>query len=166
MLKRFASVGNNFYFSPEGSHFYFENIYIGNHVSIGYNADFIASRSKIIIGDHVVFAPHVSIRGGDHRFDIIGRYIDTVGDDEKLPENDKDVVFEGDSWVGMNVTILKGVTIGRGSIIAAGAVVTKDIPPYSIFGGIPGKIIGNRFTKEQIIEHERKLYGEVITIIK
>lgn len=166
MLKKFASVGNDFHFSPEGSHFYYKNIHIGNHVSIGYNADFIASRSKIIIGDHVVFAPHVSIRGGDHRFDIVGRYIDSISDFEKLPENDKDVVFEGDNWIGMNVTILKGVTIGRGSIIAAGAVVINNIPPYSISGGIPGKVLKKRFTRAQIIEHEILLYGKMITDYK
>jgi maltose O-acetyltransferase len=166
LLKRFASVGNDFLFNPEGSHFYCENIHIGNHVYIGYNADFIASRSKIIIGDHVVFAPHVSIRGGDHRFDIVGRYIDSITDSEKLPENDQDIVFEGDNWIGMNVTILKGVTIGRGAIIAAGAVVIKNVPPYAICGGVPGKMIKKRFTKEQIIEHEISLYGKVITDYK
>jgi len=165
-LKKFGSVGHDFHFSPESSHFYWKNIHIGNHVSIGYNADFIASRSKIIIGDHVVFAPHVSIRGGDHRFDIVGRYIDSISDLEKLPENDQDVVFEGDNWIGMNVTILKGVTIGRGAVIAAGTVVNKNIPPYSICGGIPGKVLKKRFTKAQIIEHEALLYGKVITDYK
>jgi len=163
MLKKFASIGNDFHFNPEGSHFYYKNIYIGNHVSIGYNADFVASRSKIIIGDHVVFAPHVSIRGGDHRYDLVGRFIDSITDSEKLPENDTDVVFEGDNWIGMNVTILKGVTIGRGAIIAAGSVVIKNIPPYSICGGIPGKVLKKRFTKAQIIEHETLLYSKVIT---
>jgi maltose O-acetyltransferase len=163
ILTKFASVGNDFHFSPDGSHFYYENIHIGNHVSIGYNADFVASRSRIIIGDHVVFAPHVSIRGGDHRFDIVGRYIDSITDSEKVPENDQDVVIEGDNWIGMNVTILKGVTIGRGTVVAAGAVVIKSIPPYSICGGIPARVLKKRFTKAQIIEHETVLYGKVIT---
>ena len=159
MLSKFAAVGTNFSFDPRGSRFSCENIYIGNHVNIGYNADFIATRSKIIIGEHVIFAPHVSIRGGDHRYDVIGRYIDNIKDSEKLPENDQNVFFEGDNWVGMNVTILKGVIIGRGAIIAAGTIVTRNIPAYCIFGGVPGRVLKYRFSEEQIIEHEFKLYN-------
>lgn len=60
----------------------------------------------------------------------------------------------------MNTTILKGVTIGRGCIVAAGAVVNKSTPPYSIVGGVPAKILRMRFTEEQIKEHERILYGK------
>lgn len=82
------------------------------------------------------------------------------GDQNKKPDDDKDVIIEGDSWFGINVTILSGVTIGRGSIIAAGAVVTKSCPPYSIIGGIPAKVLKFRFTIEEVMEHERKLYPE------
>ena len=63
------------------------------------------------------------------------------------------------SGVGCNVTILKGVTIGRGSVVAAGAVVTKSCPPYSIIGGVPAKIIKQRFTIDEIVKHEEILYG-------
>lgn len=155
--KRMGACGENVDFSPFDSVLYYPNLYVGNHVSIGYNADFVASRSKIIIKDHVVFGPHVSIRGGDHRVDIVGRFVDTVRDDEKLPENDQDVIFEGDNWIGMNSTILKGVTIGRGCIVAAGAVVNKSTPPYSIVGGVPAKVLKMRFSDEEIIAHEEIL---------
>ena len=57
------------------------------------------------------------------------------------------------------MTILKGVTIGRGSAVAAGAVVTKSCPPYSIIGGVPAKAIKQRFTLEEIVKHETILYG-------
>ena len=56
--------------------------------------------------------------------------------------------------------MVKGVTIGRGSVVAAGAVVTQSFPPYSIIGGVPAKLIKMRFTEEQIREHERLLYGK------
>lgn len=155
--KQFGSCGSNVYFSPYDCELTYRNMYIGNHVYIGPKADMVATRSNIIIGDHVVFGPNVSIRGGDHRTDLIGKYVDEVGDDLKLPENDADVVFEGDNWIGMNVTILKGVTIGRGAIIAAGAVVNKSIPAYSIAGGVPARVIKMRYTPEEIERHEKLL---------
>lgn len=155
--KKMIHCGSNVTFSPVNSVFTYESMYVGNNVSIGYHADFVATRSKIIIGDHVVFGPHVSIRGGDHRFDIPGRYIDSIKDEDKLPQNDADVVFEGDNWIGMNVTILKGVTIGFGSIVAAGSVVTKSIPSYSIAGGVPARVLKQRFSEHSIAEHEKSI---------
>lgn len=92
-----------------------------------------------------MFGPHVTVVTGDHRIDIPDRPMISVRDDEKLPENDQDVVIENDVWGGANATILKGVTIGTGSVISAGAVVTKDVPPYSIVGGVPAKVIKMRF---------------------
>ena len=153
--KQLLSCGYNVSFSPFDSVFTYYSIRIGNNVSIGYNADFVATRSKIIIGDHVVFGPHVSIRGGDHRFDIPGRYIDSIKDEDKLPQNDMDVVFEGDNWIGMNVTILKGFTIGFGSVVAAGAVVTRSIPPFSIAAGVPAKVIKPRFDRQGLERHKK-----------
>ena len=63
-------------------------------------------------------------------------------------------------WIGCNVTLLSGVTIGRGSTVAAGAVVSKSMPPYCICGGVPAKIIKFYWTIDQILEHEAKLYSE------
>jgi acetyltransferase-like isoleucine patch superfamily enzyme len=135
------------------------NIIVGNNVSIGVDTVFLTTRAKIIIGDHVVFGPRVTCISGDHRIDMIGRYIDTVTDKEKLPENDADIIFEGDNWIGANVTILKGVTIGKGAVVAAGAVVTKNVESYTIVGGVPAKKIGCRFNEEDMKEHEKMLYG-------
>ena len=67
------------------------------------------------------------------------------------------MVIEDGCWIGANVTILKGVTIGRGSVVAAGAVVTRSCPPYSIIGGVPARVIKPRFTAEEIEEHESLL---------
>jgi acetyltransferase-like isoleucine patch superfamily enzyme len=140
-----------------GCNFTWENVNIGNDVYIGPNAMFMCTRAKITIGDHVMFGPNVSMITGGHRIDLIGRYMKSVTNNEKLPENDKDITLEGDNWIGANTTILKGVTIGRGAVIAAGSVVTKDIPAYSIWGGIPAREIGVRFSKDEIVEHERIL---------
>lgn len=114
----------------------------------------MSTRAKIYIGDYVMTGPHITIITGDHRTDLIGRYMISVTDTEKLPENDADVVLSGDNWIGANVTILKGVTIGKGVIIAAGSVVTKDVPAYEIWGGIPAKKLKSRFTEAEITMHE------------
>lgn len=134
-----------------------ENIYIGNNVALGSGLKILSTRAKVIIGNDVMFGPDVTIITGDHRIDIPGRTMISITNEEKLSENDQDVILEGDNWIGANVIILKGVKIGFGAIIAAGAVVTQDIPPYSIFGGIPAKNIKIRFKEEEIIEHEQKL---------
>ena len=104
-----------------------------------------------------MFGPAVTIVSGDHRSDIIGKYMIEITDSEKRSEDDLDVVIEDDVWVGTGAIILKGVTIGRGSIIAAGALITKDVPPYSIVGGVPARVIKMRFTPEEIKRHENNL---------
>lgn len=91
---------------------------------------FYCTEAPLIIAKKVAFGPKPTIITGDHRIDVIGKYIlDSI---DKLPENDVLVVIEDDVWCGAHVTILKGVTIGRGSVVAAGAVVTKSFPAYSI----------------------------------
>lgn len=86
---------------------------------------------------------------------MLGKHIVDVK--ERWPENDGDVIIEDGVWCGAGVTILKGVTIGRDSVVAAGAVVTKSFPPYSIIGGVPAKLIKMRFTPDQIKIHEHLL---------
>ena len=62
-----------------------------------------------------------------------------------------------DVWIGFGAVLLSGVTIGRGAIVAAGSVVTRDVPPYAIAAGNPARTLSMRFTPEQIVEHERLL---------
>ena len=133
------------------------NLSIGDGSSIPKGSVFYCTKASLTIGKKVIFGPRPTIITGDHRIDIIGKYIIDVTDAEKLPENDLPVVIEDDVWCGANVTILKGVTIGRGSVVAAGAVVTKSFPPYSIIGGVPARLLKMRFTPEQIEEHEKRL---------
>lgn len=145
------------------------NLSVGDGTSIPKGSVFYCTQALLTIGKKVIFGPRPTIITGDHRIDIIGKYIIDVTDEEKksLKINDNGnvngnpydlpVVIEDDVWVGANVTILKGVTIGRGSVVAAGAVVTRSCPPYSIIGGVPAKVLKMRFTPEEIEEHERRV---------
>ena len=134
-----------------------ENIYVGNRVSFGEGMRILSTKAKLIVGDDVMFGPGVTVITGDHRIDVLGKYMNQLKDSDKLPQNDMDVVIEKDVWIGANSTILKGVTIGRGCVVAAGSVVTKSCPAYSIIGGVPAKVLKSRFTPQQIQEHERLL---------
>ena len=133
----------------------YKNIFCGNDVYIGPGALFICTNAPIKIGSYVEFGPNVTIITGNHRTDVVGKYITEVGENDKIPENDSAVVLEGNNWIGANATILKGVTVGKGAVIAACALVNKNVPPYSIVGGIPAKVLSMRFTETQIQEHEK-----------
>lgn len=137
-----------------------ENLSVGDGTLIPKGSTFYCTRAELKIGKKVIFGPKPTIITGDHRIDIVGKYVIDVTDDEKLPEQDAPVTIEDGCWIGANVTILKGVTLGRGCVVAAGAVVTKSYPPYSIIGGVPARLIKMRFTPKEIEEHERILYGK------
>ena len=129
------------------------NIELGNYVNIGADSLFLTTRAKVIIRDHVMFGPHVTCITGNHRIDLVGRYLDSVKEADKMPENDEDILFEGDNWIGANSTILKGVTIGRGAVVAAGSVVTHSVDPYTVVAGVPAKKIKDRFSEEELKQH-------------
>lgn len=157
--KSMKHCGKNVYLRPMSSDIKgLWNLSIDDNTSIPKGSTFYCTLAPLTIGKKVIFGPRPTIITGDHRTDLIGKYICDVTDKDKI-ENGKNiydapVVIEDDVWCGANVTILKGVTIGRGSIVAAGAVVTKSFPPYSIIGGVPAKLIKMRFTPEEIIKHE------------
>jgi acetyltransferase-like isoleucine patch superfamily enzyme len=146
----FKKHGNNFIFDPNGS-YSFATIEVGNNVFLGTGAVLNASASGIKIGNKVMFGPNVTIMGGDHNIYEIGKYMFDVH--EKRPENDSPVIIEDDVWVGTGAIILKGVKIGTGSVIAAGALIIKDVPPFSIVGGVPGKVLKSRFSDDQLKKH-------------
>lgn len=79
-----------------------------------------------------------------------GKYFDNAGFENSSLRNNRQVVIGNDVWIGANVVILPGISIGDGAILAAGAVVTKDVEPYAIVGGVPAKVIKYRFDKETI----------------
>ena len=130
------------------------NVVVGNDVTINEGARFLNTRAKIVIGDHVMFGPDVTVITGNHRTDLQGRFMSTVTDSEKSGEDDADVVFLGDNWIGAGSIILKGVKIGFGAVVAAGAVVNRDVPDFAIVGGVPARVLKMRFEGDDLRRHK------------
>lgn len=142
--------GKNVHFGQDATVSGWENILCGNDVSIGARNKFLCTKAKIKIGNHVIFGPDVMIVTGNHIIDVQGTYISSFREEDKREFDDQDVILEGDNWVGARAIILKDVKIGYGAVVAAGAVVTQDVPPFAIVGGVPAKIIKYRFDHETI----------------
>ena len=123
---------------------------LGNNVTINFRCVF---QSDIEIGDDVMIAMYSRfINRDDHVYDLVG----TTMPDSPGGFKGK-IILEGDVWIGHGAIVLSGVRVGRGAIVGAGSVVTKDVPRYSIVAGSPAGQIRMRFTPEQIAEHERIL---------
>lgn len=153
-LSHFGAVGKEVTMQTKGIYKGCENIYLGDRVALCEELQFLTTRARIIIGNDVIVSSYTSIITGNHRTDLLGKHIIDIDEStEKRPEDDQDVIIEDDVWIGTHCIILKGVRIGTGSIIAAGAVVTKDVPPYSIY--INSQKILPRFSLEETTEHER-----------
>ncbi|HHQ47343.1 MAG TPA: acyltransferase [Acidobacteria bacterium] len=116
-------------------------IEIGPGCGIGPQSLLLATEgSDITLGPDVLLAPRVAVLGGgNYHIDRLDLPIRLQGVREGEP-----VVLEGDNWIGTGAVILGGVRIGRGAIVAAGAVVTRTVPPRAIVGGVPARIIGER----------------------
>ena len=134
------------------------NIFISEGSNIGAKSYISAYNAKFIVKRNCAIAEGLTVHTGNHAR-VIGNFITDITEEIKPKGFDKDVVIEEDCWIGSNVTLLAGVRIGRGSTIAAGAVVNKDIPPYCIAGGIPAKVIRFYWTIEEILAHEENLYS-------
>ncbi|MFA5625825.1 MAG: acyltransferase [Bradymonadales bacterium] len=119
--------------------------FVGKNRNIRIGKDFFCGHDchiscPVDIGDDVMFASCVALVGGDHRIDNISTTISRSGRDDM-----KTIVIEDNVWVGHGAILLHGIHIGAGAVIAAGAVVTKDVPANAIVGGNPAAII--RFRK-------------------
>lgn len=151
----FENHGKRFWFDPNGT-YSFDNISVGDNVSLGLGCVILAARSKIRIGSNVMFGPHVTLVGGGHNITQLGLPMTDVR--HKTGIEDLGVSIEDDVWIGACAVVLRGVTIHRGAVIAAGSVVTKSVPPYAVVGGNPAKVIRFRWTYEQVVRHEMQMY--------
>ncbi len=134
-LKKLIIIGKNNTIQT-GFRFGMKDILIiGDNCQINENV-YIQSAT---IGNNVLIAQNVAILAVTHKFDSLDMPIRQQGSTEP-----KFVTINDDVWIGRNVVIMPGINIGTGAIIGAGAVVTKDVQPYAIVGGVPAKIIRYR----------------------
>lgn len=127
---------NSYIYANDGG-----SIKIGDNFSMNNNSQIDASSGLIVIGDDCLVGPNCVFRAANHVFDRIDIPINLQG------HTYGKIIIENDVWFGSNCVITSNTKIGTGSIIAAGSVVTKDVAPYSIVGGVPAKLIKSRICK-------------------
>ena len=108
------------------------DVVIGDHTRIGIHCTVIG---PVTIGSHVNLAQGITATALNHNFEDTGKRIDQQG------VSTNPVVIGDDVWIGANAVVLPGVTIGKHCVVAAGAVVTKDVPDFTVVGGVPAKIL-------------------------
>lgn len=112
-------------------------IRIGDRCAIGAGS-FLGGQGGILVGNDVIMGPGVRMLSENHRFDDTGRTIREQG------VRRQGIIVHDDCWIGAGVTIVDGVTIGRGCVIGAASVVTRDAPPESVLAGSPARVLRNR----------------------
>jgi len=134
-----------------------DNFYIGRYSQI---------ECDTVIGNNVLIGNNVAFVGKyDHKYTEIGVPIRLASQIRDINYNwlglDNKVIIEDDVWIGYGAIIMSGVTIKKGSIVAAGSLVTKNVAPYTIVGGVPAQYIKDRFNPQDIKKHEKILYNLV-----
>lgn len=135
----FGTEGENVIVGPFCNFGHPQNIHIGSNVFIG-EATSIYALGGCTIRDGVMLADHVDIRTANHHYD--GADLESIPFDQKIFL--QPVVIEENAWIASHAVILPGVTVGEGAVVAAGAIVTKDVPPLAVVGGNPAKVIKYR----------------------
>ena len=113
--------------------------------------------NNVSIGAYSMLGPRVTIVGRDHRFDLSGVPMIFSGRPESLS-----TIIDADVWIGACSTLIAGVHVGRGSVVAAGSVVTRDVPPFSVVGGVPARILRKRFDSQGEEIHSLMLDGPIV----
>ena len=140
------------------------HLIMGDNTNIDQDAFIMNGRAKLIMKKNSGAAIGLLAVTGNH-MSLVGKNIKQVTNELKDKydinhEMDKDIIIEEDVWIASHVTLLSGAVLGRGCEIGAGSVIRGSIPPYAVVIGNPCKVVGFRFTPEEIIEHEKVQYQE------
>lgn len=134
-----------------------KSVFVDANVKLRHNLTIInAPTEKVTIKQYSVLAPYVTIITNNHRSTVGIPHSLLV--DSHINDKSTDVTINEDVWIGTRAIIMPGITLGRGCIVSAGALVTHSVPPYALVVGSPAKIVKHIFSIEQIIEHESVLY--------
>jgi acetyltransferase-like isoleucine patch superfamily enzyme len=131
-----------------------ENVFLHENTHIWNGSTILIHSARFIMKKNSGAAQGLMVITGNHTSRVGVLFKDLIN----VQDVEKDVTVEEDVWIGANVTLLAGVVVGRGSIVGAGTVCRRSNPPYSIVVGNPAKIVGFRFTPDEIIAHEEVLY--------
>lgn len=150
------TIGKNFHAGRNVVLWAKKNIIIGDNFYIGRYSQIECS---VVIGNNVIIANNVALVGKyDHNFTQLGYPIRLASQIRDFDYNwkglDSKIIIKDDVWIGFGTIVLSDVEIGRGAIVAAGSVITRDVQPYSIVAGNPAKHIKYRFNKREQNEHE------------
>ena len=171
-IKKAIGIFKHYYVNPNPSQFgYFgkdasiarpcdlknpKNIYLYDFARIGCRSTIMTmGNSKFIMKRGCLTAEGLVVVTSNHR-QHIGQFLQGNNEDNEY----KDIIVEEDVWIGINVTLLVGAHIGRGAIIGACSVVTKEIPPYAVAVGNPAKVIKFKWSIDDILKHESMLYPQ------
>jgi len=137
-----------------------DRVHVGNGTYGGINILADGDTSQLFIGHYCSIGPEVLfVLDSEHEYKTVSTYpfkTMLIDPSDNEATNKGDIVIEDDVWIGTRATIMSGVNIGQGAVIAACACVTKDVPPYSIVGGVPARVIHYRF-HENIVEAMKKI---------
>lgn len=139
----FKSCGSDLMIYPSVYIIFSRRIKVGRRLAVNINT-YLDGRGGITIGDNVLIGPNCVIASCEHSFE------DPHVPICKQPVKYAEITIGDDVWIGANAFIKCGVKIGSGSVIAAGSVVTKDVPPYAVVGGVPAKVLKFRDPQKAI----------------
>ena len=124
---------NSYIYAHDGG-----SLVIGDNFTINSNSQLGASFGKIIIGNNCAIAPNCVLRASNHNFE-----------NPNIPFREQghvygEIIIEDDVWIASNCVVVPNVTVGRSSVVGAGSVVTKNVEPYSVVGGVPARLMKTR----------------------
>lgn len=132
------------------------NMYLGDYVMLQDHTNFISHKGRLVVKKYSVISSSCVIVPSTHlAAPGVPFYYQAK---EHCGDEDHTIEIDEDCWVGARSILLPKSRLGRGCIVAAGSVVSKPVPPYAVVGGVPAKIIGVKFDKEDVLLHESRIY--------
>lgn len=155
--RKFGSIGRTTVVAPS-SQVVTKNMFLDDYVIIQDHINFISHKGKLIVKKYSVISAGCLIIPGAHTLKVGLPF--WMSAKHHIADKEDDIIIGEDSWIGAGCILLPGIKIGRGCVVGAGSVVTKDIPDYAVVVGSPARIIATKYSLDDVLRHERILYSE------